>query len=186
MVGGMAAPPSPARRRALGLILGCASAPAFAALPAFPASTRYLELASLHTGEVMGAAYRRAGELVSDALLGFQHLLRDHRTGAAHPIDARLFDLLADLADAARVEPRFQIISGYRSPQTNSVLASRSEGVATRSLHMQGQAIDVRLPGCDTQRLSALARKLGRGGVGYYNRSDFVHVDTGRVRHWAG
>jgi uncharacterized protein YcbK (DUF882 family) len=97
-----------------------------------------------------------------------------------------LFDQLADLAAAAGVEPRYEIISGYRSPQTNDRLAAASGGVAKRSLHMQGRAIDVRLKGVSCARLRDLALVAGRGGVGYYRSSDFVHLDTGRVRAWAG
>ncbi|MFM1886435.1 MAG: hypothetical protein RL026_1592 [Pseudomonadota bacterium] len=169
------------------LLLAGASSPVLAARPlsAQPV-TRHLELVSLHTGEAWAAAYRRAGVLVGEALHGFQRVLRDHRTGDVHPMDARLYDLLADLAELAGTDARFQIISGYRSPHSNAALASRSSGVATRSLHMQGQAVDIRLPGVDTRRVAELARGLARGGVGYYRSSDFVHVDTGRVRSWNG
>ena len=95
-------------------------------------------------------------------------------------------DLLADLAEMAGVDPRFQIISGYRSPETNAALHERSAGVAVKSMHLEGRAIDVRLHGVSCARLGELARTVQRGGVGYYRSSDFVHIDTGRIRSWQG
>jgi uncharacterized protein YcbK (DUF882 family) len=151
-----------------------------------PRPARWLELASTHTGEVLSVAYRSAVGLLDDAVVRLQHLLRDHRNGEQHPIDTGLYDLLSDLAERAGVEPRFEIISGYRSPATNARLHERSAGVAVRSLHLQGRAMDVRLKGVQCDRLATLALDLQRGGVGYYQRSDFVHVDTGRIRHWQG
>jgi uncharacterized protein YcbK (DUF882 family) len=101
-------------------------------------------------------------------------------------MDPQLFVLLADLAAAAEVEPRYEIISGYRSPETNEKLRTNGGGQAKNSQHIQGKAIDVRLKGVSTARLRDLARTLRRGGVGYYRKSDFVHVDTARVRYWEG
>ncbi len=101
-------------------------------------------------------------------------------------MDARLYDQLADLADAAGVEPHYEIISGYRSPATNAALHERSSGVSSKSLHMQGRAMDVRLRSVETARLNELALAQARGGVGYYPGSRFVHLDTGRVRRWQG
>jgi uncharacterized protein YcbK (DUF882 family) len=147
---------------------------------------RWLELRHTHTGEQLAVAYRAATGYVSTAIDRLDWLLRDHRAQESHPIDRPLFDQLADLAAAAGVEPRYEIISGYRSPQTNDRLAAASGGVAKRSLHMQGRAIDVRLKGVSCARLRDLALVAGRGGVGYYRSSDFVHLDTGRVRAWAG
>ncbi len=149
-------------------------------------ATRWLELHNTHTSEVLSVAYRSAGEFVATALDRLQWLLRDHRANESHPIDAQLFDQLADLAEVAGVEPRYEIISGYRSPATNSKLADASSGVARRSLHMDGRAIDVRLKGVACDSLRDLALTAARGGVGYYRHSDFVHLDTGRVRTWAG
>jgi len=131
-------------------------------------------------------AYRGASGLVEGAVQGLQHLLRDHRNNAQHPMDTGLYDLLADLAERAGVDPRFQIISGYRSPQTNAALHEASSGVAVRSMHLEGRAIDVRLRGVSCEKLAQLALAQSQGGVGYYRRSDFVHVDTGRVRSWQG
>jgi uncharacterized protein YcbK (DUF882 family) len=113
-------------------------------------------------------------------------LLRDHRTGGVLAIDQRLFDLLSDLAETAGVVPRYQIISGYRSPGTNAMLAATTDGVSSRSLHMEGRAIDLRLEGVPIARLRDLALARQAGGVGYYPQSDFVHLDLGRVRSWSG
>lgn len=148
--------------------------------------SRWLELFNTHTAEAISLAYRDARGFVAPALGKLNLLLRDHRVNEAAPIDPTLFDQLADLAEAAGVEPRYEIISGYRSPRTNAMLAGASHGVARRSLHMEGRAIDVRLKGVSCADLRDLALTAGRGGVGYYRRSDFVHLDTGRVRSWAG
>jgi uncharacterized protein YcbK (DUF882 family) len=183
----MTAPFSSRRRHVVGALLGAWGAPSLVSASA-PATRRerWLELASTHTGESLAVAYRNAEGFVTGALANLQHLLRDHRSGAQHPIDARLYDLLADLADAAQVEPRYEIISGYRSPASNAQLHDRSDGVAVKSLHLEGRAIDVRLRGVRTARLGELARAAERGGVGTYAKSAFVHVDTGRVRAWYG
>jgi uncharacterized protein YcbK (DUF882 family) len=147
---------------------------------------RWIELMNTHTNETVSVAYRNREGYISAALARLDHVLRDHRSGEQYEMDRGLFDLLADLADAARQEPRYQIISGYRSPDTNAKLAARSRGVSPRSLHVQGRAIDVRLTGFATAELRDLALAMKRGGVGYYERSDFVHLDTGRVRAWSG
>jgi uncharacterized protein YcbK (DUF882 family) len=151
-----------------------------------PGVSRVIELFNTHTSEALRIAYRSATGLVPDALGRLQWLLRDHRANESAPIDPVLFDQLAALAAAAGVEPRYQVISGYRSPNTNARLAAAGRGVATRSLHMQGKAIDVRLHGVPCDALRDLALAAAEGGVGYYRSSDFVHLDTGRVRTWAG
>lgn len=187
----MSVPPTLRRRRSvLGGILALGST---ALLPSrahtvepTPFRARWLELASTHTGEVIAVAYRSAAGLVDDAVQRLQHVLRDHRNGAQHPIDTALYDLLADLAERAGVDPRFEIISGYRSPASNALLHERSAGVAVRSLHLEGRAMDIRLRGVRCDQLAALALAQQRGGVGLYRQSDFVHVDTGRIRHWQG
>lgn len=180
------------RRRFLSHALaGVAVLPvASAALARSPApgsrSERWLELLNTHTGETVSVAYRSAGGLVRSALGRLDWLLRDHRAGEQRPMDAALFDQLADLAVAAGHDPRFEIISGYRSPRTNERLAAAGRGVARRSLHMEGRAVDVRLRGVACAELRDLAIAMQRGGVGYYASSDFVHLDTGRVRRWIG
>ena len=120
------------------------------------------------------------------ALLRFSadHLLRDFRTNEEHTIDPALLDILFQLQLEAHHDGPFEVISGYRSPQTNAALRSRSSAVAEHSLHMQGRAIDIRLRGFPTAKLRDVAIALQRGGVGFYPVSDFVHVDTGRVRKW--
>jgi uncharacterized protein YcbK (DUF882 family) len=150
------------------------------------APPRHLTLRNLHTAEVLDADYRCGGVYLPDAMARIVQVLRDFRTGEQHDIDPGLLDSLCDLAAALRVDPVFDVISGYRSPQTNELLRSQSHGVALHSLHMDGRAIDVRLAGVDCRDLAAGALTLGRGGVGYYRRSDFVHLDTGLSRSWRG
>jgi len=171
----------------LGSVAASLLLPGRNAMAALPADMpRWLELVNLHTGEAASVAFRITGELVTPAVASLQHVLRDHRSGEGHAIDPALFDQMADLAASAGVEPRFQIISGYRSPKTNAALNAKSDGVAVKSLHMEGRAIDLRLRGVKTLRVSELALSQQRGGVGYYAGSDFVHIDTGRVRTWKG
>jgi uncharacterized protein YcbK (DUF882 family) len=110
--------------------------------------------------------------------------LRDFRTGDIHPIAPGLLDLLSRLHEKLGSHEPFQVISGYRSPRTNATLHQHSSGVASRSLHMQGMAIDIRLEGTALSNLRGAALALKAGGVGYYPSSDFVHVDVGRVRRW--
>lgn len=145
---------------------------------------RALIFAHTHTGEHLDVEYFRDGAYVPDALHSVNHFLRDFRTGDIHPIDPGLLDLLHHLTAMTEARAPFQVISGYRSPATNAMLRHRSEGVASGSLHMQGQAIDIRLADVPLPLLRKAALAAGRGGVGYYPASDFVHVDTGRVRHW--
>ena len=151
-----------------------------------PLAERSLELRNTHNREVVSVVYRRGDEYDTAALASLRHIMRDYRNGEAHDIDVALYDQLYDLAIAANRDPRFDIISGYRSPDTNAKLAAASTNVAKKSLHLQGRAIDMRLHGCSCADLRDLALDAAKGGVGYYKRSDFVHVDTGRFRTWAG
>jgi len=148
------------------------------------AAARSLTLHHTHTGEKLSVAYFERGTYIPDALATLNHFLRDFRTGDVHPIDADLLDLLFGLTRLTDTRLPFQIISGYRSPATNAVLRRASEGVAAGSLHMKGQAIDIRLADVPLPKLRAAALAVRRGGVGYYPSSGFVHVDTGRVRTW--
>lgn len=152
---------------------------------ALPAE-RKLSLINTHTGESLSAAYCKNGRYCPDTLSRMNLLLRDHRSGESHVMDPGLFDLLHDLAARAGEEPKFEVISGYRSAATNAELHEHTSGVASGSLHMQGKAMDVRLAGISCAKLRDLALDKGRGGVGYYRKSDFVHLDTGRVRFWKG
>jgi len=154
--------------------------------PAPGAPSRRLVLHNLHTDESLEVEYHRDGAYVPQALDALEDLLRDFRTGARHPIDPALFDVLHEVAGRLGVDAEFRVISGYRSPATNAMLHERSAGVASRSMHLEGKAIDVRLAGVDCATLATSGLALARGGVGYYRRSDFVHLDTGRVRSWRG
>jgi uncharacterized protein YcbK (DUF882 family) len=148
------------------------------------ASEHALRFHNLHTGESLRAVFWAGGEYVDDELARIARVLRDHRTGDVHAIDPKLMDLLFRLQSRMDTTRPFHVISGYRSPKTNSALRQASSGVAKRSLHTKGMAIDIRLPGRSTEHLHKAARALKAGGVGYYAKSDFVHVDTGRVRYW--
>jgi uncharacterized protein YcbK (DUF882 family) len=145
-----------------------------------------IALLNLHTDERLDIEYSRDGVHVPAALSAIEVLLRDFRTGEHHSIDPGLMDYLVQVAQTAGVDPVFSVISGYRSPQTNARLRERSTGVARRSLHMEGRAVDVRMAGVDCADLAAHAQRLKRGGVGYYRASDFVHLDTGAFRTWRG
>jgi uncharacterized protein YcbK (DUF882 family) len=147
---------------------------------------RSIELVNTHTAESLKVDYFLGGSYCEQSLFALNHLLRDFRTGDVAPIDPQLFDLLHGVAALAGKEPRFEVISGFRSPATNAMLNERSSGVAKHSLHMEGRAIDVRLQGYRTDGLRDLALSMQAGGVGFYRKSDFVHLDTGRVRTWAG
>jgi uncharacterized protein YcbK (DUF882 family) len=140
-----------------------------------------------HTRERLDVVYRRGDQYIPLALEELDHFLRDHRTGDVRHFDPRLFDLLYDLtASLGDSGGEIDVICGYRTPWSNEFLRTRSPhtGVAQHSLHMQAEAIDIRLPGIPTSELRDAALRLHRGGVGYYRSSDFVHVDVGRVRRW--
>lgn len=152
----------------------------FAASPV----TRALRFVHTHTSERLVVEYFTRGDYLADALAAVNHFLRDFRTGDEHVIDPTLLDLLHGVVERTGTDQPFQVISGYRSPATNGLLRQRSEGVAARSLHMVGKAIDIRLADVPLPKLRAAALDVQAGGVGYYPASDFVHVDTGRVRVW--
>lgn len=164
--------------------LALASAPLALALSTL--QTRRLAFDNLHTGETLDIAYWENGAYVPDGLAAVNHVLRDFRTGDVHPIEPTLLDLLTALSARLESRQRFEVISGYRSPQTNATLHERSGQVASGSLHMKGQAIDIRLAGVELTHIRDAALGLSIGGVGYYPSSDFVHVDVGRVRRWQG
>lgn len=173
------------RRRALGA--GAAAFGLFALRPAvaaLPQNARLLKFENLHTGERMASEYWAGGKYIPEALGRIAHVLRDHRNDAVHPINTSLLDLLDKLHKVLGVNAPFQVISGYRSPESNAKMAAEGHGVATRSLHMEGMAIDIRMPGVELRTLHKAAKSLGAGGVGYYAQSNFVHVDVGRVRTW--
>jgi uncharacterized protein YcbK (DUF882 family) len=147
-------------------------------------TARSLEFLNLHTGERLRATYWHDGGYVGDACAAIDVVLRDFRTGEVAPIDRRLLDLLHDLRRRLDTTSPFHVISGYRSPATNANLAANGGGVAKRSLHMRGMAIDIRLPERALADVRRAALAMQRGGVGYYAKSDFVHLDIGRFRYW--
>jgi uncharacterized protein YcbK (DUF882 family) len=148
------------------------------------ADSRSLSFVHTHTGETLSTTYFRDGDYVATSLERINHLLRDFRTEEVHAIDPTLLDLLFELQGATRHDGPFEVISAFRSLQTNATLRRRSSAVAEHSMHMEGRAIDIRLRGFPTLKLRDLAIQLQRGGVGFYAASDFVHVDTGSVRRW--
>jgi uncharacterized protein YcbK (DUF882 family) len=159
------------------------AAPRFASA-ASDAPERLLSFNNLHTGERLKVVYWARGSYISESMSEINRLLRDHRSGEIHEIDRRLLDLLYSIRDRMETTEPFEVISGYRSPATNAMLRSHSNGVATRSLHMRGMAADVRLSGRSLALLRKAAISMKSGGVGYYPASQFVHVDVGRVRTW--
>jgi uncharacterized protein YcbK (DUF882 family) len=162
------------------------SSPRVAADPsAASMQEHHLRLYHTHTGERIDIVYRRGDQYLPEAEAQLDHFLRDHRTGDVKHYDPHVFDILSDLAAAVgHPNAEIDIICGYRTPWSNEFLRARSAGVAKNSQHMQAHAIDIRIPGVDTLTLRNAALALGRGGVGYYPRSEFVHVDTGRARTW--
>ena len=181
------------RRRFLGFgaVAAAASvipARAYAApVSATSSPERVLSFFNTHTGERLKAAYCCGGVYQPDVLERVNFILRDFRANEIKPIDPKLLDLLHELGGVLHTDQPYHIISGDRSPHTNSMLRTRGgshTGVASGSLHMIGKAIDIRVPGVRLAHLHAAAMSLKLGGVGYYPSSDFVHVDTGRVRYW--
>jgi uncharacterized protein YcbK (DUF882 family) len=145
---------------------------------------RGLKFYNLHTDERLEVEYFARGAYLPDALDAINHILRDFRRNEVKAIDPHLLDLLHTLNRRLDTREPFDVISGYRSPLTNAMLHAQSEGVAAHSLHIDGKAIDLRVPGRDLALVHRTALAMDAGGVGYYPRSDFVHVDTGRVRRW--
>ncbi|TAJ69977.1 MAG: DUF882 domain-containing protein [Phenylobacterium sp.] len=182
--------PNLVRRRDL-LKFGVAAGLAAIAAPAWAQNfdvwqPRRAILDNLHTGEKFNEVYYANGSYLPDALAEATRVMRDWRTGEERFIDPALFDALHAIGGKLETRAPFQIISGYRSPRTNAMLHERSSGVASNSQHTVGKAIDVRVPGVELSNLRNAALALGAGGVGFYPVSNFVHVDTGRVRQWRG
>ena len=147
-------------------------------------SARELSFYHTHTGETLRVAYAENGKYIPSAMQTLNHFMRDWRTGDAHPIDPALFDQLYALQRMVEKPGAYDVICGYRSPKTNQMLHAHSEGVANHSMHLEGRAMDIRLPGKDLASLHKAALSMNAGGVGYYPGSDFIHIDTGRVRRW--
>ncbi|MDX1593556.1 MAG: DUF882 domain-containing protein [Gammaproteobacteria bacterium] len=177
--------PHPVRRRLLAACAGLAGGALLArGLHAAPRRERHVNLLNLHTDERVRATFWADGRFDPGAVARIHHLLRDHRTGEQHPIDPDLLVLLDRLQSAVGRHRDIHVVSGYRSPRTNAMLRKSSNGVAKRSLHMQGKAIDIRVPHLTTRQLFEIGKRLQGGGVGLYPESAFVHLDTGRVRYW--
>ncbi|HEX7961808.1 MAG TPA: DUF882 domain-containing protein [Terriglobales bacterium] len=148
-------------------------------------TVHHLHLYHTHTQERLDIIYREGDAYIPGALDKLEHFLRDHRTGTVHHFDPRLFDLLDDLTRSlGKPATEIDVVCGYRTPWSNNYLRSRSSAVAQHSLHMKAMAIDIRIPGVTTRQLRNTALSLHRGGVGFYPREDFVHVDVGRIRQW--
>lgn len=168
-------------------VAGAALSFAPAALAALPAKSgaRTLSFAHTHTGESLRIVYAVKGAYIPEALKKLNYLLRDHHSGQIGRMDPKVFDLLFRLKQTLGTDAPFQIISGFRCPATNAILRKKGGGgVAKRSLHMEGKAIDIRLASVSLTDLRDAAKSARRGGVGFYPRDGFVHVDTGAVRHW--
>jgi uncharacterized protein YcbK (DUF882 family) len=145
---------------------------------------RTLAFRNLHTEDTLRVVYWRDGDYVPEALQQIARVLRDHRNGEEYAIEPALLDLLHELRDRLDTDAPFEVISGYRSPASNAQMKAQGRGVASNSLHTEGKAIDVRVPGRRLEAVRDAAYALGRGGVGYYPQDGFVHVDVGRVRRW--
>lgn len=175
---------NPARRRFITTLAATGLGLAPFSSRASATETRFLRFDNLHTSEKLSVEYFVAGRYLDDGLSAINHVLRDFRTNDIGTIDPALLDLLHALTISTGSQRPFQVISGYRSPATNQALRQRSNGVASGSLHLRGQAIDIRMPGLPLTALRDAALSMRAGGVGYYADSNFVHVDTGRVRAW--
>lgn len=160
------------------------SMPALARAAVAAPHERSLRFYNTHTGETLRTMFWAEGQFIPEALQDINRLLRDHRSNTVAPIDPELIVLLNKVSTQFGSNNVVHVISGYRSPETNRKLAEASGGVAKHSMHLEGKAIDVRIPGYDLNDLRKAALAQKRGGVGYYPDSKFVHMDTGRVRHW--
>jgi uncharacterized protein YcbK (DUF882 family) len=147
-------------------------------------NVRRMTFYNIHTCERLTVIYKEGDLFIPEGLTKINYILRDHRTGEICAVDPDLLDYLYDLLTAVGNHSEVHIISGYRSPKTNNILRRKSKGVAANSLHMQGRALDFRLMGTPTSILRDKALKMKRGGVGYYEKSDFIQIDTGRFRSW--
>jgi len=180
----------PTRRMALKAGLGLIAAVA-TPVPAWARGlvkkpNRELSFLNLHTGERLRAEYVQNGKYVPSAMHAVSVLMRDHCNNKIHPIDGHLLDIAHVLQSRVGSHGVFNVVCGYRSPETNAMMHEVSAGVAAHSMHIQGKAMDIRLPGTRLASLRKAAVALKLGGVGYYPEDDFVHIDSGAVRRWAG
>ena len=179
------------RRTFIGVLLGTGfsgicSKSALAAIKELTTKDKSLSLYNPHTKDSFSGVYWRNGKYVTDALKNINHIMRDFRAHDIKQIDTHLLDLLSAMSIKLKPEKPFHVISGYRSPETNAKLRKRGKGAAKNSYHIQGKAVDIRLPGYRTSVLRRTAHKLKGGGVGYYPHQKFVHIDVGPIRYWKG
>jgi uncharacterized protein YcbK (DUF882 family) len=179
------------RRNFIGFMLcagtsGLSSKSVFAAIEELTTTERSLALYNPHTKDSFSGVYWRDGKYVSDALKNINHIMRDFHSDDIKQIDTHLLDLLSMISIKLKPEKPFHVISGYRSAKTNAQLRKRGKGAAKNSYHIQGKAVDIRLPGYRTSVLRRSAYKLKAGGVGYYPHQRFVHIDVGPIRYWKG
>ena len=173
----------------IGLAMGSAMSNAVAGafsqddIDAGPAD-RSLRLFNAHTSEKLELVYYSRGSYIDESVQKINHLMRDHRVDEEIAMDLALIDQLAEIQKRVPDSEYLQVLSGYRTPATNAALRKRSSNVAKYSLHMEGRAADINVPGFQTRKLHSIATGLKAGGVGYYGRSGFVHIDTGKIRHW--
>ena len=171
---------------ALGLLASLFPSIGLAKMPSWRSPEKSLSLYNTHTEESLETVYWIEGRYLDEPLAEIDYIMRDHRTGEIKSIDPRLLDLLDSIKKRLGVKQPFHIISGYRSPETNALLRKIDKGVACKSLHIKGKAVDIRLPDIELSALRKVSMGLRRGGVGYYPKSEFVHVDLGRLRYWKG
>jgi uncharacterized protein YcbK (DUF882 family) len=172
------------RRMAMLAAIGLSLSPALARSTSLSYPELRLNLYNLHTSEQVDTVFWANGKYNIEALNLFNNLLRDHRTGGVIPIDPRLLSVVYLVNTKLSNKHPISVISGYRSKETNRKLALINSGVAQNSYHIKGQAIDLRIEGIDSKLIRDAARKLRVGGVGYYEKSNFVHLDTGPRRNW--
>ncbi len=176
---------------------GCVAAGTMVAKPAFSMvlpghkpdrsedyGARRISFRNQHTGDLFSGVYRVGDKYLPDAFEQINFVMRDFRSNEVFPIDPRVLDIMYQVHRMTGSSEPFEVLSGYRCPKTNAMLRKASTGVAKNSLHMTGQAVDIRLPGFATSRIRDLAVSLKAGGVGYYRRSNFVHMDSGDIRSW--
>ena len=166
-------------------LISCSSRSAFAAIDTITPEDRSLSLYNPQTKEYFNGVFWKNGAYDAGALKNISFLMRDIREDVIKPIDNDLLDLIFTLSTKLEAQEPFHIICGYRTPKTNSLLLKCSKSVAKNSYHTKGQAVDIRLPGVEASVLRRAAYKLKKGGLGYYPRRRFVHIDVGPVRYWS-
>lgn len=176
-------------RRQFLTFASAAAATSLIAMPAIAKPTirkpeRSISFYNIHTGESVSGVYWADGHYDRRTLNSIYRVLRDHRNDRVHPIDVDVLDILHRLRSRIGLTRPFHVISGYRSPESNAMLASMSDGVASHSLHMEGRAIDIRVEKMSPVAVGRVAKSMNAGGVGIYRKSNFVHVDSGKVRTW--